>query len=368
MRKRGNNEGSIYRRGDGRWEAKVTVGYSPDGKLIRKSSYHKTRAEAQEEVRKKRNLLAKGIVLAEENKTLKEWSELWHKSKKAELSPATWENYGHILKIILPTLGHFRLKDIKHLQLQQFMYDVALKDGEPRSQSTMEKLRCVLHSMFKEAEKNELVIKNMASGLKLPKSATPRKEKEAFTGDEVAVIESHAAEVPFLDTVMVLINTGLQEGELLALLPRNIDREKCCIHVTNAMTRVNGSPTLGSTKTPESVRTIPVTPEIMRLIEPRIRGENDYLFTNRVEGLMMNPRTLLKHYKKALDTVGVRYLPPHCCRHTFATHLFMAGVNPKIVQKLMGHTDYALTANVYTHVNQNDLRDGIIQMTATMKK
>ena len=134
------------------------------------------------------------------------------------------------------------------------------------------------------------------------------------------------------------------------------------------MTRVNGSPTLGSTKTPESVRTIPVTPEIMRLIEPRIRGENDYLFTNRAEGLMMNPRTLLKHYKKALDTAGVRYLPPHCCRHTFATHLFMAGVNPKIVQKLMGHTDYALTANVYTHVNQNDLRDGIIQMTATMKK
>ncbi len=368
MGKRGNNEGSIYKRGDGRWEAKVTVGYSADSKPVRKSSYHKTRKEAQEEVRKKRNLIAQGVQLVEDGKTLAEWAALWHQSKKAELSTATWENYGHMLKIILPALGRLKLKDIRHMQLQQFLYDVSAKGGAPRSQSTMEKLQCVLHSMFKEAEKNELVVKNMAAGLKLPKSAVGRRDREAFTDEDVILVERQVREIPFLDAITVLLNTGLREGELLALLPKNIDRAGGCIHVTNAMTREKGRPKLGPTKTPESVRDIPVEPEIMALLEPRMRGEADYLFTNRTEGLMMNPRTFLEHYQRALSAAGVRYLPPHCCRHTFATRLFATGVNPKIIQALMGHTDYALTANVYTHVNHTDLRTGIQAIKAKSKR
>jgi len=359
MAKRGNNEGAIYKRGDGRWEAKVTVGYSMDGKPIRKSSYHKTRKEAQSEVRRKNELMAKGVSLAQEDKTLREWAKIWQTAKKPEIAATTWEDYDHALKIVLPKLGHFKLRELKHLQLQQFIYECCYRqDGEYYSKGTMEKVRCVLHSMLKEAEKNELVVKNVAIGLKLPKNLPVPGERESFTDDEVAAVMGADPEIPFLDAVKVMLNTGLREGELMALLPHNIDLEAGEIHVTNAATRVKGKMKLGPTKTPESVRTIPVEVETLKILLNRIGDPKQYLFSNRKHEIMIQT-TFLAHYYKAIETVGVRKLVPHCCRHTFATRLYKAGVDPLIIQKLMGHTDYALTANIYTHVNTGDLKSAI---------
>ena len=361
MGKRGNNEGAIYKRKDGRWEVKITTGYSEDGAPIRKSTYHKTRKEAQAQLKQYEVRRAQGLPISEDQKTLTEWSEIWQKATKSQLTKATWENYDHMLKSILPVLGSLKLKDIKHIQLQQFLNDVRGRKGQLLSQSTLEKMRCVLYLLFKEAEKNELVFKNVAAGLKIPKQVSAKKEKEAFTDDEVNLILSKASEIQFLDAAAVLLATGLREGELLALLPKNVDTETSSIHVTHAMTRDKGKPLLGATKTPESVRTIPVSPDILQTLQARFRGDGEYLFSNRI-GHLMNPKTFTNHYKRALETAGVRYLSPHCCRHTFASRLFAAGVNPKIIQSLMGHTDYALTANIYTHVRQDDLRSAILAL------
>ena len=76
----------------------------------------------------------------------------------------------------------------------------------------------------------------------------------------------------------------------------------------------------------------------------------------------MTLRTLLRYYKKAITEMGIRYLSPHCCRHTYASRLHAAGIDPKTIQTLMGHTDYALTANVYTHVQESKLREAVHQL------
>jgi len=362
MSRRGNNEGSIYKRSNGRWEAKVTVGYKMDGKPIRKSSYHKTRKEAQAEIRRKAELMAKGVSLAQDEKTLREWAEIWQQAKKPEIAATTWENYDHALKIVLPHLGHFKLRELKHLQIQQFIYDNYLReDGKAYSKSTMEKVRCVLHSMLKEAEKNELVFKNVAIGLKLPRGLPVPGERESFTDDEVAVILGADPNIPFLDAAKVLLNTGLREGELMALLPRNINLTTGEIRITNATTRDRGMMLLGPPKTPESVRTIPVKGETLDILRKRMSDPKQYLFSNRKHEIMVQT-TFLQHYYKAIEAVGVRRLSPHCCRHTFATRLYRAGVNPLIIQKLMGHTDYALTANLYTHVNTYELKSAISRL------
>jgi integrase len=151
--------------------------------------------------------------------------------------------------------------------------------------------------------------------------------------------------------VTILINTGLLEGEFLALRHEDIDYDNSCIHVTHAASRQkNGMMKLTKPKTPESIRVIPVSEEIMGLIQHLDDDrKSEYLYSNMAGGIA-DAKSFYRVYRRTVEKLNIRYLPPHCCRHTYATMLHAAGVDAKTIQTLMGHTDYALTANVYTHV------------------
>jgi integrase len=360
MGKRGNNEGSIYKRKDGRWEAKLTIGYDADGKPIRKSSYHKTRREAQDAMRDAQTRLASNLAQLDTGTTLREWSEIWLENKKSVLKQSTYENYFYALKHILPPLGHLKLCEIKNVQLQAFLNEL----GKTKGKSALQKVRIVLYGMLDEAEKNELVTRNAARGLKMPLNAEPEKKREAFTPEEIALIEENAKKIDFADVITMLINTGLREGELLAMRRQNVNTENACIYITHSATRINGKPTLGTPKTQESVRTIPVSDWVLKLIAARLPPDDGFIFQCR-NGDIWSPRSFLRAYKKALEQMGIRYLSPHCCRHTYATRLHAAGADTKTIQTLMGHTDYALTANIYTHVNESTLRKAVDLLNKT---
>ena len=354
MAKRGNNEGSIYKRKDGRWEAKVTVSYNENGKPIRKSTYHKTRKEAQDALREAQTRLANNFAQLDNSTTLKDWSEIWLKSKQSTLKASTYENYTYMLKHILPVLGRCKLRDLKNVQLQTFLNELATTTGR----SALEKVRSILYCMLQEAENNEMVMRNVARNLKLPKSTEMSNKRDSFMPEEVAIIEENAEKIDFMYAAAILINTGMREGELLAMRRQNVDIENTCIYVTHSATRVRSKPVLGTPKTAESVRTIPVSKWVMDLITARLPEDDGFMFRCK-NGDIWSPRSFLKYYKRALQQANIRYLSPHCCRHTYATRLHAAGVDPKTIQTLMGHTDYALTANVYTHVKEEQLRKAV---------
>jgi len=360
MAKIGNNEGSIYKRKDGRWEAKLTIGYDVNEKPIRKSSYHKTRKSAQEAMREAQSRLANNLAQLDNSTTLREWSELWLGNKKSVLKQSTVENYSHMLKHILPPLGHLKLRDVKNVQMQAFLNEL----GKTKGRSMLEKVRGVLYGMLEDAERNEMVIRNAARGLKLPLNAEPDKKREAFMPEEIARIENSVSMVNFADVIAILLNTGLREGELLAMRRPNVNIENSCIYVTHSATRVNGKPTLGTPKTPESIRTIPVSDWVLKLITARLLEDDGFMFQCK-NGDIWSPRSFLRAYKKALEQISVRYLSPHCCRHTYATRLHAAGADTKTIQTLMGHTDYALTANIYTHVQEDTLRKAVALLSET---
>ena len=87
----------------------------------------------------------------------------------------------------------------------------------------------------------------VARGLKIPKDCDTSKKRtrDAFDLEECEAIEKNADNIFFADVVAILINTGLREGELLALRGKSIDIQNSCVHVTNAATRKNGKPMLG---------------------------------------------------------------------------------------------------------------------------
>jgi len=96
----------------------------------------------------------------------------------------------------------------------------------------------------------------------------------------------------------------------------------------------------------------------MALITARLPKGDGFMFHCK-NGDIWSPRSFLKYYTRALGQTDIRYLSPHCCRHTYATRLYAAGADAKTIQALMGHTDYALTANIYTHVKDEQLRKAV---------
>jgi len=356
MGKRGNNEGSIYKRKDGRWETRVILGYKPDGKPRYKSTYHKTKKEAQSELQNTIHCISGGMSPLDDSTILEEWAKLWLKNKEPTIAETTYANYSHSMAHVLPVLGKFKLKDIRTVHIQTLINDMHAKSY---SRSMMEKVKSILYGMLQEAEVNDMVMRNVCRGVKLPKTEK-KQAKDAFTLEEIAAIEQNADTLEYCGIISILVNTGMREGEFLALRHEDIDYPNRCLHITHAATRTKtGLMKLSKPKTPESVRTIPLAEKTLALIRGLDdRRKSEYLLSNNAGGIV-DAKNFYRIYKRTVQKLGIRYLPPHCCRHTYATMLHAAGVDFKTIQTLMGHTDYALTANVYTHVKPAQLRHAV---------
>lgn len=263
MGKRGNNEGSIYKRKDGRWEARIIVGYKEDGKPRYKSSYYPTKKAAQAYLQDTLYRVSRGMTPLDSTFTLDSWAETWLTAKRSTIEETTYSNYRFMLRHILPVLGKFKLTEIKTIQIQTLINGLH-KAGNGRS--TLEKVRSALYGMLQEAEINDMVLRNVCRDVKLPKKEK-KQAKDAFSPDEVAIIEAHVGKIPFCDVIAVLVNTGLREGEMIALRKHNLDVETNTIHITHAAKRTKTtSMELGTPKTPESVRSIPVPPHLMDIL------------------------------------------------------------------------------------------------------
>ena len=130
-KKRGNNEGSIVRRKDGRWMAQVTMGRDPQtGKFQRATFYGKTRQVAAEHLAKALRERQQGIFVAPHKRTVGEWLDTWlHDYKKAKLRPITFDSYEMLIRRHLkPALGHITLRDLRPEQVQHF-YNAKMHDG-----------------------------------------------------------------------------------------------------------------------------------------------------------------------------------------------------------------------------------------------
>jgi len=198
--------------------------------------------------------------------------------------------------------------------------------------------------LYQYAIENDILNKNYAEFIKLPKMV--REEKEIFSDLEIQKIEKNIDMVEWLDTVYILIYTGMRISELLGLTRFNVNLESGII--------------TGGIKTDAGKnRTIPIHPKIYKYIKKWYDKQDDYLICTD-KGKQIGQRKYREdYYLPALKSIGVRELNPHSCRHTFASLLSKAGAKTIAIQKLCGHADYALTADVYTHTDVEELKNAI---------
>lgn len=178
---RGRNEGTIYKRKDGRWEAKITVGYDPEtGKPKRMSIYGQKR-EVAEKLARVLAEKAVGSFVEPTKLTFGEWLDRWLKVYvKPKVRPTTLDCYEENIRLHLkPALGHIPLRELRPEHLQA-LYNEKLAEG--LSSRTVRLIHTVAHAALKQAVKSGLVVRNVAEATSPPRQE--RREMRVLSREE----------------------------------------------------------------------------------------------------------------------------------------------------------------------------------------
>lgn len=166
MSKRGNGEGSVYQRADGRWTAATYV-LRPDGGRVRRQVYGKTRAEVSRQLAVLVGKTASGVPLAGETWTVASYADHWlEQVARPSLKPATVSSYqGMIRRHIVPSLGRVKLRSLTPAQVRRLLAERSAAGLSPRS---VQIVHATLRAMLAEALRDELVERNVAAIVRAP--------------------------------------------------------------------------------------------------------------------------------------------------------------------------------------------------------
>ncbi|KNY25022.1 tyrosine-type recombinase/integrase [Pseudobacteroides cellulosolvens] len=337
MAKRGNGEGSIYKRKDGKWMGSLTIGRDSSGKIIRKTIYGKTRQEVLIKMDTIKHDIKTSNYVEPDKITVEEWLLYWLKSyKKNKLKPRTYDSYESLSNInIIPYIGQIKLQKLKTKDIQD-TYNKRYEEG--LSASTISKINIVLKSALKKAITENYIVKNPADFVELPN--IEKKDIKAFTLEEQNIFEKVAKDYSLFPAFIVNLDTGLRKSEILALTWNDIDFDKGEISVNKNLVvvkdrdREKGIKTLiqqNNGKTKNSVRIIPLTKRcinILKQLKVKQQSLSNIVFCSKV-GTHVSPRNYSRAFQKVLKKANIDMCNVHTMRHTFATRLFEAGAAAK---------------------------------------
>lgn len=360
--KRPNGAGALRRRPDGLWELTITISgvFNDNGKSRMKTFYARTQAEVLRKADEFKKKLQNGI-LDNRDYTVAEWGEqfLKHHAEFAKLAESTQDSNRYTLKLINRYLGPTRLRELKTYDVECMLMNMQ-SDGY--GSSTISKARGLLFQMCQAAAANDIVGKNVvayASKMRREKSAP----KDCFTAEEVSKL---MRELPCNReglSCRLLLVSGLRKQELLALGPDQIATDGSYVIVEQAVSRKKGSTYISTTKTPASVRSVPI-PEHAREYAIMLRNSCTGTLiweSPRRPGQPVNPSHFDDLYYDALEKVGVRKLSVHCCRHTYVSQLQARGVPMEIIRALCGHVNVDMTQH-YLHIQEAVMADAVNQL------
>lgn len=338
-----NGFGSVYKLPGRRrrpWIARITTGWQfindRPKQLYQTIGYFEERKQAMDAL----VLHRINPISPKAEINLRDLYEEWSSGKYEYISKSTVDCYKAGWKH-LSKFGNAKFKEIRTAHLQSVL------DGchkAKMSRSTLEKIKVVATMLYGYAMQNDIINKNYAEFLTLPKAE--KEEKEIFTDLEIQKMEK-AAVAPWVDTILILIYTGMRINELLGLTKFGVDLDAQVI--------------TGGLKTDAGKnRAIPIHPKIFKYIKKWYDRGGDYLICNESGKRIADKKYREKYYYPALKQLEIRGLNPHCCRHTFASLMRKAGADTIAIQKLMGHSKYSFTADTYTHTDIEELKKAII--------
>ncbi len=291
------------------------------------------------------------------------WYEYWITEIKAKtVRFNTIRNHNERYKQnIKEYIGHMPLNEVKPIHCQNVLNRMA----DTYRNSTIKMTSITMYGMFQSAVDNELILKNPMTKYVRCTSGKPSKPPRVLSVEEQKLFLETTKESSNYNQYAFLLQTGLRTGEMIGLKWSDIDFDKKILHVSRTMEyRYSvGEWRIGETKTKNGCRDIPLTTEAIEILKRQkkkvqelktVKMEfSEFVFLSRKGEPTKNSAydTKLMYY---CDKVGMQRFSMHTLRHTFATRCIEAGMRPKTLQMILGHSNIGITMNLYVHVTDEE--------------
>lgn len=354
------------------WAFRVDIGKKPGGGRMQKSRMgFETRREAELELRNLLHEIDRDRFVDRHDLTVADFFQ--HEWLPAVAPPnlreSTWASYaGELARHVVPSLGSTRLQDLRPNHLNR-LYAQLLRDGRKDGQGglsprTVRYVHTVIRKGLSDALRWGLLERNPADLADPPRRDTERQRRmmRTWSSEQLAQFLDHAAGDRLYPAWHLAATTGMRRGEVLGLRWSDVDFDSSSLAVRQTYVSIDGSPRFSEPKTSKSRRSIDLDDETQGVLrewqdlqnqERRDWGaawqEHGLVFT-RENGTPILPDGFTKRFRQVSKAAAVPILRLHDLRHTHATLLLQAGVNPKVASERLGHHSTAFTLDVYSHV------------------
>jgi len=374
MARRGNGEGSIIRRSDGRWCAALSL---EGGR--RKFIYGRTRHDVAESMAAALRDREHGMLLTSRPQTFGQFLARWlEDSVRPTVRPKTYTSYSQLVRVhIEPALGAVPLAKLDPLRVQRFLND-KLQEGRI-SARTVQYLHAVLRAALGQAMKWRLVQVNVATLVDPPRVERPEVPSVSPADARTLLDATHGDRLEALYTLALAV--GLRQGEALGLHWQDVDLEGGILRVRVALQRLDGRGLICvEPKTFRSRRSVALPPQVVeslrmhksRQAQERLlagaRWQDTGLVFTTLAGGPLEGSSITHRFQKLLQRAGLPRLRFHDLRHACASLLLAQGVHPRVVMETLGHSQISLTMNTYSHVIPALQRDAAERMDALLAR
>jgi integrase len=381
--KRGAGEGTVTQRADGRWMARLSVGRDASGKLVRKCLYGSTRGAVIEKLRSLQQQLKHAPKSVISKGTLGEYLRAWVEDVRLNRAAQTWEQYAYVVeKLVIPFIGGVRLSALDADVLQKWQTALArakASGGHSARRLGTDHIRHtavrILSVGLNRAVRMRLLSHNPAVAVTRPRI---RKQKvQPLEVIDVQRVCQAAAGFRLGQAVEIAIHCGLRRGEVFGLRWVDVNLREGILTVRHALEEVGSRKQLKSPKTDAGRRVIPLTSGATDALKRRMAeaveeglppGECDLVFPDTTGGFQgqsnFDKRVWRPIRNRAGLPAGFRF---HDLRHGFASLSLAAGIDLKVLQQLMGHESYTLTAGTYAHLLQNSRAEAVQKLDAFLQ-
>lgn len=362
----------LSQRKDGRYEGKYTDAFGKRKSIygFKISEVRKQLSDAKYEISHK--------MYGDSNMTVDNFFNYWIENCKEKIvANNTSKNYRNRYNAnIKGIIGFMKLKNVKPIHCQNILNQM-YADGY--AYSTTQLTRVTLHAIFKGAVDNEYIYRNPVNdSVKCIKCETP--ERRVLTVDEQKEFIEHCNESMYGYAYELILQTGMRAGEIGGLQWNDVDLENGVVHIRRTLLqdKKKGGFYFGAPKSKQSVRDIPLSVDARRILlkqktqQAKLKIRNaqkwntdkrwlDLVFTTTtgnpvgVSTLNDMANKIVKHINEERSVIMeeptvFERVYMHAFRHTFATRCIEAGIRPKTLQNIMGHSTLSVTMDMYVHV------------------
>ena len=323
--------------------------------------------------------------------TVDTWFYYWFDNIITDLSPNTRRNYKERYeKNVQPFIGKLIISDVKPMHCKMVLNGMM----ENYAGSTIRQTYIAMGTMFRAAVMNDVIKKHPMDGVRYTKPVKSMSDHRVLTVDEQKRFLEAAKDSHNYYQYALILETGLRTGEMIGLTWDAVDlkRKTLTVNKTLEFRHKQQQWRAGPPKTASSYRTILLTGracgllrELWELRKTQLMSEDlaqvlsytdrrtgqtasidlrDLVFINFRTGMPSKNSSYDTHLYKLCEKAGIAPFCMHTLRHTYATRAIERGMQPKILQKLLGHASIQTTMDTYVHVTDDSMANAVRQFEA----